>query len=291
MKKTVRNFWSKKATAALFGVAVLAVALTGCGQSSRITESEATVIALERAGVAQDDTVSLQVTQTEEDGVEVYAVEFSTEERSYRCDVARSSGEVQRFSYDTADDDVLTPQENSTTAGNATQSAQTTQDDAASNARDDAQSATDGAVTEAQAKAIALEHAGVAESDATFHRVKQDRDDGRAVYEVEFYAGNTEYDYEIAADTGEILSYDSDIEGWTLENSGAAESAITMEQARDLVLERVPGAAASDVYVEREREDGRDVYEGEVYYDRTEYEFEIDALTGTFIKWSVDYRD
>ena len=33
------------------------------------------------------------------------------------------------------------------------------------------------------------------------------------------------------------------------------------------------------------------IYEGEGYYDRTEYEFEIDASTGSVIKWSVDYRD
>ena len=33
------------------------------------------------------------------------------------------------------------------------------------------------------------------------------------------------------------------------------------------------------------------IYEGEIYYNWTEYEFEIDASTGNFIEWSVDYKD
>ena len=40
-----------------------------------------------------------------------------------------------------------------------------------------------------------------------------------------------------------------------------------------------------------DRDDGREVYEGEVYYDRTEYEFEIDASTGSFLEWSADSED
>ena len=33
------------------------------------------------------------------------------------------------------------------------------------------------------------------------------------------------------------------------------------------------------------------IYEGEIYYNWIEYEFEIDASTGNFIEWSVDYKD
>ena len=54
------------------------------------------------------------------------------------------------------------------------------------------------------------------------------------------------------------------------------------------MLERVPGATESDVRIRLDRDDGREVYEGELYYDRTEYEFEIDASTGSFLEWSAD---
>ena len=45
------------------------------------------------------------------------------------------------------------------------------------------------------------------------------------------------------------------------------------------------------VKCELDRDDGRWVYELELRDGRTEYEFEIDASTGAFIEWSVDYKD
>ena len=33
------------------------------------------------------------------------------------------------------------------------------------------------------------------------------------------------------------------------------------------------------------------LYEGEIYHDNVKYEFEIDAGSGSFLKWSMDYRD
>lgn len=58
-----------------------------------------------------------------------------------------------------------------------------------------------------------------------------------------------------------------------------------------LVLDRVPGASSEDVRIELDVDDGRQIYEGEVYCNRAEHEFEIDAATGDFIQWSVDYQD
>ena len=56
-----------------------------------------------------------------------------------------------------------------------------------------------------RAKSIALGHAGVSASSVSFSKAKLDDDDGRGVYESEFYVGNTEYDYEIDAHSGSIL--------------------------------------------------------------------------------------
>ena len=61
---------------------------------------------------------------------------------------------------------------------------------------------------------VALGDAGVNESDATRLRVSEDRDDGRKVYEIRFDVEDKEYDYEIQASDGAIIS--SDIE--TVEN-------------------------------------------------------------------------
>lgn len=298
MKNTVWKAFGKKASAVLAGT-LLAAGLTACGgtggtaAAGDVTETEAASIAMEHAGVKEDDALSLRVSQEEEDGVAVYDVEFATADRRYHCDVVRSSGEVLNYAYNavTSGDDQADDGAAAQTSGTQESSASAAQTDDASAADAQQSTASSGAIDEAQARSIALEHAGVAESDAKFYRVERDSDDGRAVYEVEFYSGNTEYDYEISAETGEILSYDSDIEGWAAQSGNAEGSAVTLEQARALVAERIPGVSADSVQIEQDREDGRTVYEGEVYYDRTEYEFEIDASTGSFIKWSVDYRD
>lgn len=63
-----------------------------------------------------------------------------------------------------------------------------------------------GTVDEETAQKIALEHAGVKATDATITKSKLDYEGRRQVYEIEWYAGGKKYDYEIAVDTGEILS-------------------------------------------------------------------------------------
>ena len=258
MKKTAwKRFgkrFGKKAAAVLAGT-LLAAGLTACGgtggtaAAGDVTETEAASIAMEHAGVKEDDALSLRVSQEEEDGVAVYDVEFATADRRYHCDVVRSSGEVLNFSYNavTSGDDQADDGAAAQTSGTQESSASAAQTDDASAADAQQSTASSGAIDEAQARSIALEHAGVAESDAKFYRVERDSDDGRAVYEVEFYSGNTEYDYEISAETGEILSYDSDIEGWAAQSGNAEGSAVTLEQARALVAERIPGVSADSV--------------------------------------------
>lgn len=66
-----------------------------------------------------------------------------------------------------------------------------------------------------KAKSIALKDAGLNASEVKFTKAKLDKDDGTAVYELEFYTGNTEYEYEINASTGTIRDKDFDREdGW-----------------------------------------------------------------------------
>ena len=126
-------------------------------------------------------------------------------------------------------------------------------------------------------------------------RVKKDRDDGRNIYEVEFYVDREEYDYDIDADTGTILSKDFDIDDDFYQNSTQSSQStdvISENDAIAVVLERVEGASASDVWIKLDYDDGRAYYEGEIYYDNTEYEFELDAYTGEVIERSQEnYRD
>lgn len=67
-------------------------------------------------------------------------------------------------------------------------------------------------IGEEKAKEIVLVHAGVTADEITRYTLHRDRDDGKDVYEIEFWRGNIEYDYEIDAKTGEILQFDKDAE-------------------------------------------------------------------------------
>ena len=67
-------------------------------------------------------------------------------------------------------------------------------------------------MTAEQAKQIALAHAGVSEADAGRMEMDRDREHGREVYEFSWQIGFTEYEYEIDAATGEILSYSQELD-------------------------------------------------------------------------------
>ncbi len=55
-----------------------------------------------------------------------------------------------------------------------------------------------------------------------------------------------------------------------------------------IALDRVSGATAQDVRIELDRDDGRYKYEGEIIYNNMEYDFEIDANSGTILEWSEE---
>lgn len=69
---------------------------------------------------------------------------------------------------------------------------------------------TQAALTREEAEAIALKHAGFTADQVTYLRTEYEIDDGRPQYEVQFHQDRWEYDYEIDAQTGKILSFDKD---------------------------------------------------------------------------------
>ena len=60
-------------------------------------------------------------------------------------------------------------------------------------------------ITSDEAKAIALGHAGLAESEVSRYHSELDRERGGLVYEIEFDSATHEYEYEVNAETGEII--------------------------------------------------------------------------------------
>ena len=152
--------------------------------------------------------------------------------------------------------------------------------------------AASGDIGSEKAKSIALNHAGVTSSTAKFVKVERDRDDGRLLYEVEFYAGNKEYDYEILASDGTILSYDADIEGYRIPSSTSSSSSgyISVERAKEIALQHA-GLSSSGVNFDKaefDHDDGRAEYEIEFHHNFREYEYTIDAASGTILEAERD---
>ena len=71
---------------------------------------------------------------------------------------------------------------------------------------------TSGFIGEEKAKEIALERAGLTADAVIFDRVELDRDDGVWQYEIDFRQDRTEYDVDIKADDGTIISFETDFD-------------------------------------------------------------------------------
>ena len=65
----------------------------------------------------------------------------------------------------------------------------------------------------------------------------------------------------------------------------ADDNLLLEDDAVQIVLEKVPGATKKNVRMKLEQDDGRQIYEGSVIYEETEYEFEIDAADGMILEW------
>lgn len=148
-------------------------------------------------------------------------------------------------------------------------------------------------VTEEQARRTALKHAGLTPEQAQFKSVEYDAEEGRGgEYKLRFYAGNEEFKYEINAQTGGIMSCSQDMELNAELYGGDAQELIGERKAIETALARVPGAKQSDVKkLELDRDDKRGTaqYEGKIFYDKTDYKFEIDAQNGEILSWKVEY--
>lgn len=148
----------------------------------------------------------------------------------------------------------------------------------------------------------ALNDAGVSEADTTRLKVSEDMDDGIKVYEIGFDVAEKEYDYEIQASDGAILSSDVETnEGYTAAQgstqsqqnadnagTGTSDAAVSLEEATRIALDKVPGATEQDIRINLDYDDGRQKYEGDIIYEQMEYDFEIDANTGEVIEWSEE---
>ena len=274
----------------------LAVAMTGCGgkpvinqqpssqaqvQAQLISMEAAQEVALKAANIAAEDAAISATTLNEVAGTSCYKVEFTSGDYAYAYTVNAETGAGMEMS--SREKNAVDTQAQTEATVPAADSA-TTQSSAAATAQ-----TVTGTVDEEMAQKIALEHAGVKATDATITKSKLDYEGRRQVYEIEWYAGGKKYDYEIAVDTGEILSsaYDEKTSGWSVSNS--SNVTVSEADAKQTALGRVSGATQKDIYEWKfDYDDGRPEYEGKIIYGGTEYDFTIDASSGAVVEWEAE---
>ena len=262
---------------------MLAAALAGCGntpaadQAAKISMEQAQTAALDAAKIEAADADVSSATLSEVAGVTCYKVEFTAGDHAYSYSINAENGEVMEASYrDKNAAPADSTQTDTTASGVTTTPTQTTPNTNTST----------GAVDEAKAQEIALAHAGIKAADATITKSKLDYDDGRQVYEIEWYANGAKYDYEIDAATGEIVN--SGYEAQTVVGTGSSAT-VSEATAKQTALARVSGATEKDIYEWKlDYDDGRPEYEGKIIYGGTEYDFTIDAASGNITEWDAE---
>ena len=157
----------------------------------------AKAIALGDAGLSAASVTFTEAKPDFDDGVPNYDLDFYTATHEYDYEINALTGAIMDKSVEVNEHAVREIKPAATAAPTAAPTAVATE-------------AARSFIGVDRAKSIALGHAGVSASSVSFSKAKLDDDDGRGVYEIEFYVGNTEYDYKIDAYSGGIIVYDID---------------------------------------------------------------------------------
>ena len=277
-------------------IPLAALSLAACGGSQTASTADyigidaAKEAALSDAGVSADGAEFSTAGLDSRNGVFYYAVDFTENGVNYEYDIDALTGVViERAKTPAAGGQGEAGTETAAASGTAAPAGETAAQVPASTSPAGSQgTGSGGPVTEAEARAIALSQAGLTEADVRFIESKKDRHDGQSVFEVEFDAlTGEEYSYDIREADGTIVSYDYDSDRKPSANSSGS-GMLSEDQIRETVLSRVPGASAADVRLWLDEDDDRYQYEGQLIWDGMEYEFKIDAYSGSVLEWEAD---
>lgn len=255
------------------------VTQTGAASDKAYIGQDAAIqAAYAHAGATAADVLWSKAEFDSDDGRIVYEVEFATATIEYEYDIDARTGDVVKYEQE---------MRNTGTVG-ADPSAYIGQD-AAQNA--------------------AFAHAGVSGSQATVTKLELDRDDGVAYYEVDFRTDSAKYEYEIDAVSGAVRKVERHVfsntgsgtgNGGNVTNPTTSTTAPTTPPVSSTYIGDAAAIATAlghagvsesqvrELKCEFDWDDGRAVYEVEFESGRYEYEYEIDALSGTILQYEID---
>lgn len=245
------------------------------GKTSFIGKEKAKAAALTHSKVGEHQITKIEIDFDNEFNNAVYEIEFETDDVEYEYLIDAITGEVLEYERNESNNSGSDKEANS----NSNMGKEYIGKD--------------------KAKSIALNHAGVDEVDLKEYEVELDKDDNRVKYEIEFETSKTEYEYEIDAYTGEVLkseSEDRDRPAYNKNQPIATESPmnyISEDKIKEIVFQHagVDAAKVKDLEIELDGSYDNDdiaIYEINFELGKLEYEYEVNAITGSIIKSKVE---
>lgn len=146
------------------------------GTSAAITQESAKDVALSDAGANESSITLIKSEKDYDDGVLEYKFEFLYNGYKYDYTINAQTGKIKDKEVEI----------------------------------DKSASSTTGDIGLEGAKSTAAADAGFTVSEVTFTKAEKDYDDGRFVYEIEFFKDRREYEYKISADTGKVIDKEVD---------------------------------------------------------------------------------
>lgn len=276
---------------ALIGIATV-LFVKGRVKDNLIDRMEARNLALTDAGVGETDVVFTKEKLEKENGVAFYDIAFHSEEYKYEYEIDAVTGIVTGMNIEALFEGPKTAASESLYAESYAEGTESQ----VSSPKPSENSPQDSHIGLADAKKTALSDAGLEESEVTFIKEKLEPEDGIWVYVLEFYTSQGEYEYEINAYTGVVIDRSVEMFGGALSGQSPVSSDaryIDVEQAKSIAVSHA-GFSESEVTfskAESDYDDGKTVYEIEFYKGQTEYEYEVDAVSGTVLEYKSELMD
>lgn len=266
-----------------FGVGLAQETATTLAVRDILSMDDAKQLAMEYFGLTSAEVIKIEC-DAEHDGA-VYEIELQSGGIKYECEIEAVTGRVREAETE--------------------------------NGQGGTQGPAAAQLTLEQAKTAALQYVGL--TTATFTETEQDDENGRPAYELEFTDGTNRYECKVDAVDGSILDFKikygqsaqpsatpapsataapgatatpaPTAASQTGGTAGGQQTALTAEQAQAAALAYAGLSEATFYETKQDWDDGRLIYELEFYADGCEYECEVDASTGTILKWETDWDD
>ena len=241
-------------------ILLIAIISIFSSKKTEITKTEAQKIAYKYANVNEKD---ISITKIKEEPIDnEFEIEFTDEIYKYEFEIDSKTGRVINFEKDIINKNSKENKKEETKVTSTT-------------------------LDESDAKKIALEHVGTKEKEVTFTKSKIDREDGKTVYEFEFFDKNNEYEICVDINTSKIVKYSKE----SLElTENKSNEYIDSTKAKEIVLNHAKLKNNDVIWhnVELDIDYNIKTYEIEFYYNNLTYEYEIDAINGTILKFETD---